>query len=213
MIRWILLIMLAATPALAGPWLRAEGTGFSATTAEVAPSDRHGIDLYNSVYAEYGLTPRLTLGLDGGGDTAGNGNALVFLRFPLREGRHSRMAAELALGARWSLTELTPLVRPGLSWGRGIALFGYSGWTTLDATLTIPGGGGTILPKLDAMIGLNQSDRLKLMLGLTLERPGTTLSPSFAYRVWDKYHLTLGLKLRSAGAGEHCLTLGFWQDF
>jgi len=212
MIRWILLVILAASPAAAGPWLRAEGTTFSATTAEISSSDPFGLALYTSVYAEYGLTPRLTLGFDGGSDTLGNGSGLIFLRFPLHVAEQSRMAAEIGLGARWSLTERTPLVRPGLSWGRGITLFGHSGWTTLDATLTIPGDGGAILPKLDATLGLNRSDRLKLILGLTIERPGATLSPSLAYRVWDKTHLTLGLKLRSGGSGAHGLTFGFWQD-
>ena len=213
MIRWILLFILAVPPAFAGPWMRAEGTGFSATTAEIAPSERYGFQLYNSVYGEYGLTPRLTIGIDGGGDMLGNGNGLIFLRFPLRDGRRSHMAGEIGIGARWSLTELTPLLRPGVSWGRGLTLWGKSGWTTLDATLTIPGDGGTILPKLDALIGLDTGERMKLMLGLTIEHHGPTLSPSLAYRVWDKYHATLGLRLRSERQGAHCLTFGFWQDF
>ncbi len=222
MIRWIFLLLLSAGPAFPGPWLRDAGTGFSSTTVDLSPADParsapypppYPVEAYTSVYAEYGLTPRLTLGLDGGSDTYGNGMGLVFLRFPLREGKTARMAGEIALGARWSLTELTPLLRPGVSWGRGLSLFGKQGWTSLDATLLIPGDGGALLPKLDATLGLNTGERMKLMLGLTVERPAPTLSASLAYRAWDKVHLTLGIKLRGDRSRPDCLSLGFWQSF
>lgn len=222
MIRWFFLFLICAFPACAGPWLRTKGTGFSATTIELSPADpsttapyppMYSVDAYNSVYIEYGLAPRLTIGLDGGSDLDGNGSGFAFLRFPLREGHPSRIAGEIAIGARWSLDDLTLLLRPGLSWGRGITFFDKPGWTTLDATLTIPSDGGRITPKIDAMLGLNTSDRLKLMLGLTLERPTLTLSPSIAYRTWGRYHLTLGLKLHSEKSRPLSVAFGFWQDF
>ncbi len=222
MIRWLFLLLFCAAPVCAGPWLRAKGTGFSATTVELAPADTgatapyppaYAVDAYNTVYAEYGLTPRLTLGLDGGGDMYGNGMGLVFLRFPLHEGRTARIAGEIAIGAGWSTTDLTPLLRPGLSWGRGVTLFETHGWASLDATVLLPANGNRPVPKLDAMLGLNTGKRAKLMLGLTLERPAPTLSPAFAYRVWDRFHFTIGAKLRIAQTRPHALALGFWHEF
>jgi hypothetical protein len=222
MIRWLFLLLVCAGPAFSGPWLRDKGTGFNATTVEIAPADParsapypppYPVDAYTSVYGEYGLTPRLTLGLDGGSDTYGNSMGLLFLRFPLHEGRTARMAGEIAIGARWSSTELTPLLRPGLSWGRGVTLFDTAGWVSLDATLLLPANGDRPAAKLDAMLGLNTGTRTKLMLGLTLERSAPTLSPGVAYRVWDRFHITLGAKLRIAQARPHALTLGFWQEF
>ncbi|MDV4145249.1 hypothetical protein [Shimia sp. FJ5] len=222
MIRWFFLLVLCAGPAFSGPWLRDKGTAFTSTTVEISPADParsapfpppYPIDAYTAVYGEYGLTPRLTLGFDGGSDTYGNGTGLLFLRFPLREGKTARMAGEIALGARWSLTELTPLLRPGASWGRGLTLFDKPGWAALDATVLIPGDGGRMVPKLDATLGLDTGERMKVMLGLTVERPAPTLSASVAFRAWDKVHLTVGIKIRGDRSRPDCLTLGFWQTF
>ncbi|MCW8843046.1 MAG: hypothetical protein OQK00_06485 [Rhodobacteraceae bacterium] len=223
MIRLLFLLLCLAPPALAGPWLRAEGTGFSAASTDLAPPSepalppdvaaQYPVDLYNSIYVEYGLTPRLTVGIDGGSDINGNGVGLVFLRIPLFEKPKGRAAAEFAVGARWSGAEITPIIRPGLSWGRGLTLLGRDGWTSVDASLAIPGNGDKVLAKLDAMLGLNAGDRMKLMLGLTLERPAPTLSPSIALKISKTLHLTLGLKLRGNADRSHGLTLGIWQTF
>ena len=221
MIRLLLLFLICASGVSAGPWLRAAGTGFSALSTEITP---HGhmppafppdlpVDLYGSAYVEYGLTSRLTIGLDSGIDGFGNGQALAFLRLPLFQGHRGRAAAELGIGARWSLLEVTPIIRPGLSWGRDLGVFGRSGWTSFDATLTFPTDGARPVPKIDAIIGLDAGKRTKLMLGLTLERPAPTLSPAIAYRLSKTFHVTLGLKLRGDKSRSHALTIGCWQEF
>ena len=214
------LCFLLCAPALsAGPWLRAPGTAFSAVTTEIAPPKPTAfasdlpVDFYSSVYAEYGLTHRITIGLDGGTDGFGNGQALAFIRLPLFESDYGRAAADLGVGARWSLTEITPILRPGLSWGRELNLLGRSGWTSLDATLAIPTQGARLIPKLDAMIGLDVGKRMKLMLGLTLERPAPTLSPAIAYRLGKAFHVTAGLELRRDKTHPHAVSIGCWQEF
>ena len=219
MIRLLFLFLLCAPAVSAGPWLRTPGTVFSAVTTEIAPPKPTAfapdlpVEFYSSVYAEYGLTHRITIGLDGGADGFGNGQALAFIRLPLSESDYGRTAAELGVGARWSLTGITPILRPGLSWGRGLSLFGRPGWTSFDATLTIPTQGAQPIPKLDAMIGLDAGKRMKLMLGLSLERPAPTLSPSIAYRLSKTFHVTLGLKLRGDKTRPHAMSIGFWQEF
>lgn len=210
--RILILILLIPAPGFAGPWLREKGDVFAASELEIR--DQHG---FFSTYFEYGARPRLTLGLDINSDYYGRGTVLVFARFPLWQGRHARISTELGLGADFNLTELDPTWRPGISWGRGFTLWQKSGWMTLDATVAYTPKYDVMTPKLSATIGLNLSDRAKLILNLVGEKstgaePILTVAPELAWRFGQKTHLLIGLKLRSL-SDSHGIKLGLWRDF
>lgn len=74
MIIWLLL----SCPALAGAWPRGKGNVFVASSTYVLPSGA-----YTGLYAEWGVTERLTLGLDLGRGVSGQDKAVAFVQAPL----------------------------------------------------------------------------------------------------------------------------------
>ena len=74
--RWLSVLLaiiacLAAPDAMAGAWQREPGHGFASTAVRLSwPQDvthwtsRKPTQTYYTLYVEYGVTPRLTLGLD-----------------------------------------------------------------------------------------------------------------------------------------------------
>lgn len=214
MIRTLLLLLFLATPAIPGPWMREQGRGFASLSSE--PPLTPGTATYTSLYLEYGLRPRLTLGFDGGSDFIGSGSALLFARTPLWQGRHSRMSAEIALGAEWYPGFQSPLVRPGLSWGRNYHLGERTGWMALDATWSWRPKDATHRPKIEATLGLNLSKRSKVMLQSTWEHDNGThslsLTPTLLYRFSKNSFITTGVVLHQAPRPS-TLKFGVWRSF
>lgn len=214
MIRTLLFFLLAATPALCGPWMRDQGNGFAsfATESPITP----GAPSYSSLYIEYGLRPRLTIGFDGRSDFSGTGSALIFARTPLWKGKHGRLAADIAFGAEWFPDLKSPVIRPGLSWGRGYKLGERWGWMSLDATWAWNLKNSTHRPKLEATVGLTLSERHKIMLQSTWERDNgqrtLSLTPSHAYRLGkDSFVITSIVLYQSPRPSA--FKFGLWYTF
>ena len=70
MLRLVIFLLLIAPPVAGGPWMRAPGHGFVSISTEVPLSPDATRWTYNAAYAEYGLTPRLAIGLDMGMNAA-----------------------------------------------------------------------------------------------------------------------------------------------
>ena len=117
------LFALAATEAAAGAWPRPKGETFvsiatrqstGARTLIGAVQDLHN---YTSIYAEYGLTERLTVGLDAGhgsGPDEAVDAALVFARLPVWSPGEHKVAADLGFGLLADGVEPTQTrIRPG----------------------------------------------------------------------------------------------------
>ena len=100
----ILLLCLCAQQSQAGAWPRKAGEGFANVAVRLGwPQDvgewtsLEPSQDYSTLYMEYGLTDRLTLGLDLGHSVSGGGKTVLFLQYPLLDRDRSR---------QWFLEEL-----------------------------------------------------------------------------------------------------------
>ena len=216
--RWVhslIVLCLLGSSAAAGPWLRAPGTQFLSLSVE-ASKDTLRPETYGSIYYEYGLRPKLTLGLDAGRDSWGQSSALIFARLPLWLSESgSRAAADFAIGQMTDSTGTYLAIRPGLSWGRALK-WGQGGWLSIDATYAYVPETTNTLAKIEGTLGLNHSDRVKYLLQLIAEKPTgqdtlVSATPGLAWRFGKGSHLLGGVILRSDGSTT--LKLGLWRDF
>lgn len=182
----VLLLFAACGPVLAGAWLRDKGAGFSA----VSVTGFKESDVYKyktSLYAEYGLGPRLTVGLDAEEHQDLYGHALVFARFLVADfGRSGRMAAELGVGAHHRQLQVWALYKATLSYGRNIETKIGNGWLAVDAALEYRTH-DALFRKLDFTAGLSSGRRIDPLLQIetsyTPDRPFYwSVRPSIMYR-------------------------------
>lgn len=137
MIRAVLLslvIVLTGAMARAGAWPREEGELFLSFGGNIAlfGDAVRPVHYDPTIYLEYGLTERLTLGLDGYTADAGTaGSLFAWLRVPWRpDAAGDVWAVSAGLGTTLlhdGAQEATS--RLGLHWGRGLE----NGWLALDA--------------------------------------------------------------------------------
>ena len=206
-----LLLCLAGTHAAAGAWPRQEGTWFtSVATRFNFDGSFASTPTYNSAYVEYGLNGRHTLGLDAGQSGDGTSRAIAFLRLPLAETRKGNpLSAELGLG----VIDTQIVLRPGMSWGRGLD----KGWLAADALGEIGLTGDTTL-KLDLTLGLKDDNGRMLILQLqNAISPGTPVTAQFAPSVVVPFgktrHLEIGASAALLGPRSYAIKFGLWQDF
>lgn len=213
--------LLLAAPAAAGAWLEQRATGFAAASATYRHAQgQHSSEL--GYYGAYGLTPRLTLGVDLNRSTGRSGHALVFARLPLLGEGANRLAAELALGGNQRAGQWLMMQRLTLSYGRGFQTgAGRGGWLAVDAGYELRSAGVESNWKLDATLGLNPataSSRTAPMLQLEVSKPvggrqTLSLIPSLRVQLPGKRELVVGLEHRSGGQRSLGLRLGLWQRF
>lgn len=193
----------------AGPWLREEGAGFFSASTLM----NENLSADHSLYIEYGLRPKLTLGAKVEARTAlqrfEDPSYVIFLRQPLNnEDGKLLFAYDLGVGQRDKQTFL----RLGFSLGRGIKWGKRYGWAVLDTSLDL---GRDPLFKADATLGLTLNDRWKAMAQLfATQTDGSTdltLAPSV---VWtpkgSKTSYQLGLEFAK---DQNAIRLGLWRDF
>ncbi|MFP4406652.1 hypothetical protein, partial [Rhodosalinus sp.] len=161
---------------------------------------------------DYGLGPRLTLGLDAGRARDGGGKAILFIQRAGTAGRF-RQSWQLGLGARNRAAVLTP----GLSLGLGFGDARRSGWLTADAVAPIGADGATDL-KLDLTAGLSHPDGRKSILQLQSGRMGDNLpfaklEASVALPLGRRTSLTLGAFRGLGDNDERGVAIGLWQRF
>lgn len=203
-------LCLVSSDATAGAWMRARGDWF------VAPSVTAGSDGTSpSLYAEYGLTRWLTLGLDANRSDEGAEQAQVFARLPLWTGQGGhRLTMEFGGGVQAGL----PVVQSGLSYGQGLRTGWGPGWLAVDASMTVNLGTGAQTAKLDATLGLSPSDNWKAIVQLQghVGADGTRnlrLAPSVVYRLRPGLHIEAGVSKGLLGDSGKRIKLGFWMDF
>ncbi|WP_297772141.1 hypothetical protein [uncultured Roseovarius sp.] len=215
-----LLVLVILSPwlvleARAGAWPREKGQGFLSVSGQIDQPDDFGF--YNhfiGLYAEYGATDRLTLGLDLGGDTLRMTKGIAFARWPLGQlERPLKLAVEIGLGQ----VDGQNALRPGLSVGQGFTIWDRHGWAAVDGRLVLFKSGGHTLES-DMTIGLSTSRRSKTILQIQTGRPAhgrpyTRLAPSFVYRMRPGAYLEFGLIAPLSGSGKRGLKLGIWRKF
>lgn len=176
---------------------------------------------YTTLYAEYGLTPRLTLGLDAGRGRYTDGvEAVAFLRLA---GTGGFIPGQLAMVAGLGQGDLpgrgeTGLLRAGLSWGMGWDTRRGAAWVNLDARADYYPDALVADYKLDASFGLAPSERTLITFEIWAEDsaaggPSARFAPSLHRRIGDRVWLRLGA---TAGIHENDtvgLVLGTWMEF
>jgi hypothetical protein len=219
MLRTIFLLLLLATQSHAGAWPREEGTVFLSFGGNVALFGEavRPVHYDPTVYLEYGLTERLTIGIDGfTADKGTAGSLFVFARAPvLAESGSDKLAVSLGLGATLmpdGSLEGTP--RLGLHWGRGLS----NGWLAADTELTYGLTRETAQTKIDVTAGYNLTDDWTAILvatagiGLTGD-VYVKASPSILYHVNDTISIRTGLVQALSGDYGGGLSLEAWIRF
>lgn len=204
--------------ALAGAWPRSQGQGFASVSTRLAwPQDISDwtslapTEDYYTIYSEYGLTDRLTIGFDIGRSVSGAGKTIVFGQIPIRQkDKGPVMSAQLGFGQ----INGTWVVRPGvmMGWGRD------NGWIGLDSVAEIALDTGKTDFKLDATWGRNLGkDRIfmvQLQTGVTAnDPPFARLAPSVVTPLGKRFKVETGVTYGLTGDGSMGLKLGLWTDF
>jgi len=228
----ILLLFLLFMPSsiIAGAWPREKGEVFLSFSTEIpaAPQTRYATG--TSLYAEYGLTSRLTVGFDGYlGPKGSPSETYLFLRFPFgKPDRPTHLALSFGLGQKtipnpWGTITRQKLARIGAAWGMGLK----TGWlsvdasvaTVLDASIDVPGQSG-ITYKADFTWGMKPSKRImliwQLQTGKVPDGPSyAKFTPSVVWSIGEKHssQIEIGLIKGLTGDDSQKLKLGFWKRF
>ncbi|QQA42218.1 hypothetical protein [Pelagovum pacificum] len=216
----VILFLTFATSANAGPWLREKGAVFLSFGANVAISDSavRPVHWDPTVFLEYGLTERLTVGFDlyiANGDeeqTAG-----VFARYPLREGDLTwPVSATVGYGLRHDRTEATleEILRFGVSTGRGLP----RGWVAIDAAAIQPLVEAPLEAKLDVTWGREVAPRMTTILQLqtgigTAGDFYAKAAPSVLLSVNERLRFEVGAVQALTGDLGTGLRIAAWLDF
>ncbi|SEL80255.1 hypothetical protein SAMN05443999_10872 [Roseovarius azorensis] len=211
----LILMPWLAVMATAGAWPRDKGQVFAVLSGQIEGPDEFGFYRQsNALYAEYGVTGRLTLGVDLGGDALRMNKTIAFLRWPLgRVDRSLKLAFELGAGQ----VEEKNALRPGLSLGRGFMLGGRQGWLAVDGRAVLFGGRDVALES-DITFGLSASRKTRMILQLQSGRPDTgdpyaRFAPSLIYETKPGQQVELGVITPIAGGGDNGIRLGLWRRF
>lgn len=220
-----LALALSAGAAQPGPWPREAGTAFLSLSHSVT-EDRtrpgHPVSGYGALYGELGLGGWLTLGLDAGrGDRYGDWSMIIFLRRALDDGRgRHRLSVEIGVGGMGADGAKTqPLLRPGLSWGRGVATGWGPGWAALDSLVEYRPEDRTAALKADLTLGLKPDpDRMLILQLQSGDYPGSEpylrLAPAYVRRLGrSATFLEIGLKAGLVGERTRGLKIGLWRRF
>ncbi|WP_171124605.1 hypothetical protein [Ruegeria sp. HKCCA4707] len=150
----LLLLMLSASPALPGPWLREKDSAFTAASVTAFKDGDYGYDYKSALYAEWGYKDNLTLGFDFEENRDLYGHATVFARLPLASlGEKGRFAAEFGVGVHHRHKGAWALYKATLSYGKGFQTGWGNGWVAVDTTLEYRTH-NALIRKLDLTAGL-----------------------------------------------------------
>ncbi|CUH75370.1 hypothetical protein [Tropicibacter naphthalenivorans] len=219
-VRVVVLIfcLLTAVQAQAGAWPRTKGTGFGSAAVRLSwPQNiQHWTSAmptqqYYTLYLEYGLTDRVTLGLDLGRSVSGAAKTVAFVQMPIRnKDSGPKISGQLAFGR----VAGDMVIRPGLSLGWGL----QKGWFSVDSVAEIHLPDKKTDYKLDITWGRNlPRDRkliLQLQTGDTAEDPPfARFAPSYVRPLKGKYQLETGVTVGLIGDSSMGIKFGLWADF
>lgn len=211
------ILMICAPPAMAGAWLREQNSVFMAFGVTMR-SDTVTLETENKFYLEYGLFPRVTLGIDYNEIPGRAGHALAFFRLPLGPtNKRSRYALELGIGQHNWLGEWSPMYKATLAIGRGFESKLGNGWIGAEAAFERRTGLPEPVYKLDAVAGLSSGWKLRPLIKLeTAYIPGQpfswSITPGVMFDVGNSTWV-LGIERRSAMRDTLGITFGLWRDF
>ncbi|WP_405403316.1 hypothetical protein [Paracoccus sp. Ld10] len=229
MIRLVLLLVLIVPVGVhAGPWPREVGRTFVSLSGEYNRANNS----YASLYAEYGLTPRTTLGMELGRADQAETSAILWLQRALDDGQGSnRFAMQSGVGVIRRDADTLPVVQGALSWGRGFS----RGWVTAQVLAKMTGSApdprmterpsfaaSFLTPerviKTDLTVGLRPRDGLMVINSLWLEHrqdedSSARLMSSLVFDVPGPVQVELGMVNPLSGPAEQAVRLGTWLEF
>lgn len=220
---WSLLwCMTFPAPLAAGAWMQTPGTGFSSLDLRYrVTGDTTGREL--GFYGAYGLSDRITLGLDINDAATDQAHALAFVRIPLRQASGGwQLSTEVAAGLNHEAGYWLVMHRYGLSVGRSLSWGRRSGWASADLSRESRSGGRTKAWKLDATLGLNARENRNLapMLQIEIYQPdhgdaAFAVLPTWRFSRGEGRTWVAGLEVRKSAATAPVLGIrfGLWQSF
>lgn len=170
---------------------------------------------YYTFYFEYGISDRLTAGLDLGRSVSGGSKAIAFAQYPMRD-RTSGVKITMALG--FGRIDNTQVIRPGIAIGKGFSSANRAGWMTAEGVAEIATATGRTDFKLDLTYGLNLARDRKLILQLQTGAPArrdvfARFAPSIVLPAGKGRHAELGVTYGLTGDSDVGVMLGLWQSF
>jgi hypothetical protein len=200
-----------AAPAAAGPWPRDAGQFFFSVTHSIPTGA--GANGESAVYGEYGLGNDWTLGVDAGLGTTGFHRAALFLRRSHAAGAH-RFAWELGVGVATAPGASEIRLRPGLSWGMGIAR-PLPGWFSVDLRGDL--GPGEARGKIEATVGVKPTRRLMGLVQLQVDavsgKTAVHLAPAAVWELRPGLNVEIGVRAGVSDGAGSSLRLGTWLSF
>ncbi len=220
---WVMTVIICLLPvqAAAGAWQREKGSFFLSAgyTASVDPETLGAMSIqmegYATAYLEYGVSDRLTFGIDAGMGAPGDHTVIAFARTPVRFGNGTHVfAVKAGVGTTKNTGTSQSLVQIGASWGRGIQTRFGNGWLSLDTSVQYRLTTQDIDGKVDLTLGIKPDKRTKLMLQVqTGSAPYLRLAPSAVRQIGPGRHVELGLDIGVVGVKTVGLKLGSWLEF
>ena len=214
----LLLSAIAAPPALAGAWLRDHKTAFFAVGTTVRGNKEMLPEYETSLYAEYGIAPFITLGLDVNEVRAKAGHALIFAPLPIGPtDRRTRYAAQLGIGMhRWQ-DQWAQMYKFSLAGGRGFESRWGNGWMGVETAYEVRVGLDDPALKLDAVFGMssgwNIRPLVKLETAYVTNKPlAWSITPGVMFDI-GKSTWVVGIEGRSAAQKTLGLSFGLWRNF
>lgn len=168
-------------------------------------------DDYSTLYMEYGLTDRLTVGADIGHSVSGSGKSVLFFQWPVRQAEKGpQISAQFGLG----IISGKRVLRPGLSLGWGLK----TGWLSIDSVAESYVDTGRTDLKLDMTWGRNLSKDRKLILQVQTGQPDgrdpfVRVAPSLVLPLRGPVKLETGVTWGLTGDTFMGLKFGVWTDF
>lgn len=207
----------AGQAADAGAWLREKNSGFASLSFGATQGDT----MNASLYVEYGVSEKTTIGVDinafHSADSETNGFGALFLRRAIGPTDHTnKFAYEIGLGGFFE-DENLPAFKTAVSWGRGLQLGERQGWVNVDAAYIYEPTLLTHQTKLDATAGLDLTPRMTGILEINFsDRDGnsnTAVEPSLLFKPsFTDFHFKLGANIPMDNA-DTALELGIWRNF
>ncbi|MDF1669849.1 MAG: hypothetical protein P1U83_09555 [Roseovarius sp.] len=207
----VFLVMLGAQ-AHAGAWMRSKGEGFLSFNVEYNPEVK---STFTSLFIEYGITPRITSGVDLGFADDTLYKAVAFGRYPLSAPDTDwQVSLEMGMG----VAEDEAVLRPGLMLGRGLELGKLSGWLSIEALAYYEVDQDDVNVSTDLTLGVNLRKDLKLLVQLQngnqpMNPDYLDLATSVVVKKAPGLHLELGVKTGLKDTGSAAFKLGLWHKF
>lgn len=212
-----LLFLLIPTLSQAGAWPREAGQGFLTVATRLGwPQDVtqwtsvQPTSQYHTLYIEFGMTDRLTVGLDFGRAVSGGAKLVGFAQLPLLDrDTGPKVAAQLGFGS----ISGDSVMRPGLMIGWGMP----QAFVTMDAVAEVYRNGDRDL-KLDFTWGrkLPKDRMLLLQLQTGIEEndpPFARFAPSLVFPVRNRMKAEVGGTIGLHGDDSMGVKIGLWLDF